>query len=78
MEKNAVDGHFIGNRPWVDYQEEVKRMLSKLLGSSHKEIAVMNSLSVNLHLLMISFYRPDKVRFKILMEKTLFLLIGML
>ena len=70
--KNAVDGHFIGNRPWVDYQEEVKSMLSKLLGSSQKEIAVMNSLSVNLHLLMISFYRPDKVRFKILMEKNAF------
>ena len=70
--KNAVAGHFIGNRPWVDYQEEVKRMLSKLLGSSQKEIAVMNSLSVNLHLLMISFYRPDKVRFKILMEKNAF------
>ena len=70
--KNAVDGHFIGNRPWVDYQEEVKSMLSKLLGSNQKEIAVMNSLSVNLHLLMISFYRPDKVRFKILMEKNAF------
>ena len=70
--KNAVDGHFIGNRPWVDYQEEVKSMLSKLLGSNQKEIAVMNSLSVNLHLLMVSFYRPDKVRFKILMEKNAF------
>ena len=63
--KNAVDGHFIGNRPWVDYQEEVKSMLSKLLGSSQKEIAVMNSLSVNLHLLMVSFYRPDKLRSKL-------------
>ena len=70
--KNAVDGHFFGNRPWVDYQEEVKSMLSKLLGSSQKEIAVMNSLSVNLHLLMVSFYRPDKLRFKILMEKNAF------
>ncbi len=71
-EKNAVESHFSGPYPWVEIQNKIKFILKDFLGCSKSEIAIMNALSVNLHLLMISFYRPSKKRYKIIMEENAF------
>lgn len=68
----AVEGHFHADKPWWDYHERLAGPLSRVVGASPKEISVMNTLSVNLHLLMVSFYRPTKTRFKILCEEKAF------
>lgn len=70
--KFGVDGHFKGKHPWMPYHEEVTESLAKLCGAKTTEVVAMNSLSVNLHLMMVSFYRPTKKRFKILIEKGAF------
>jgi kynureninase len=64
----AIEGFFKGDDPWLGYHKKLTRTLSGILGAKEPEITVMNSLTVNLHLLMISFYKPTKKRFKILME----------
>lgn len=64
----AVGGYFNGPNPWLYYQEYVKPALSKLVGAKEKEVSAMNALTVNLHLLMLSFYKPTPERFKIIME----------
>jgi len=64
----AVEGHFKAERPWMTYHEEFSRQLSPIVGALPKEITVMNTLSVNLHLMMVSFYRPTKSRYKIVIE----------
>jgi kynureninase len=64
----AIGGYFGGTNPWLYYQDYVKKSLSKIVGCNEDEVTVMNSLTVNLHLLMLSFYRPVKERFKIIME----------
>jgi kynureninase len=68
----AVEGHFNGSKPWWDYQERFAEPLSKLVGAKPSEVTVMNTLSVNLNLLMVSFYRPTKQRFKIICEEKAF------
>jgi len=68
----GVDGHFKGRRPWTRCQEYVLEPLADLAGAKHSEIVVMNSLTVNLHLMMVSFYRPNGKRRKILIEKQAF------
>ncbi|NNF18431.1 MAG: kynureninase [Flavobacteriaceae bacterium] len=68
----AVEGHFKADKPWWDYHERLATPLSKIVGAKPEEISVMNTLTVNLHLLMVSFYRPDKKRFKILCEEKAF------
>lgn len=68
----GVESWFEGDNPWIAYCDSIKISLSKIVGANPNEIAVMNSLSVNLHLLMISFYRPAKNRFKIIMERDAF------
>lgn len=68
----AVEGHFHGSKPWWDYQERFAEPLSKLVGAKPSEVTVMNTLSVNLNLLMVSFYRPTKQRFKIICEEKAF------
>ncbi|MDC6352800.1 kynureninase [Zeaxanthinibacter sp. PT1] len=68
----AVEGHFKADKPWWDYHERLAAPLSKIVGAKPEEISVMNTLTVNLHLLMVSFYRPDKKRFKILCEEKAF------
>jgi kynureninase len=65
---HGVEGHFEGDRPWMHYHKNFERFWSDLIGAKIGETVVMNSLSVNLHLLMVSFYKPTKSRFKILME----------
>ncbi len=64
----GVDGHFKGKRPWFHYHKFTKESLAKIVGAKPKEVVAMNSLTTNLHLLMVSFYRPTKERFKIITE----------
>jgi len=68
----AVEGHFYADKPWWDYHERLAEPLAKVVGAKPREISVMNTLTVNLHLLMVSFYRPDKKRYKILCEEKAF------
>ncbi len=68
----AVEGHFYAEKPWWDYHERLVQPLSKVVGALPKEITVMNTLTVNLHLLMVSFYRPEGKRIKILCEEKAF------
>ena len=68
----AVEGHFYANKPWWDYHERFAKPLSKIVGGLPSEVTVMNTLTVNLHLLMVSFYRPTKTRYKIICEEKAF------
>jgi kynureninase len=68
----AVEGHFRGKLPWMDYHEFVREHLAELVGALPDEVVAMNSLSVNLHLMMVSFYRPTPERSAILIEKSAF------
>lgn len=68
----AVDGHFHSKKPWWDYHERLSNPLAKIVGAKPEEVTVMNTLTVNLHLLMVSFYRPTKKRFKIICEEKAF------
>ena len=54
----GVEGHFKGQRPWLSYNDLLRGPMSALIGAKPHEVVVMNSLTVNLHLMMISFYRP--------------------
>ncbi|MEP3208521.1 MAG: kynureninase [Maribacter sp.] len=68
----AVEGHFHSKKPWWDYHERLAGPLAKVVGAKTKEVTVMNTLTVNLHLLMVSFYRPTSKRFKIICEEKAF------
>jgi kynureninase len=68
----AVEGHFRGRLPWLDYHEFVRDNLALVVGAQPAEVVAMNTLSVNLHLLMVSFYRPSAQRRAILVEKGAF------
>jgi kynureninase len=65
---HGVEGHFQGKHPWMPYHEFVRDSLASLVGAIPTEVVAMNSLSVNLHLMMVSFYRPTKERNAILVE----------
>jgi kynureninase len=64
----GVEGHLHSRRPWVYYQKFSKKALARLAGAKPLEVVAMNHLTVNLHLLMISFYRPTHERFRIITE----------
>jgi kynureninase len=64
----GVEGHFHARNPWYSYQDILTGQIATLLGALPHEVVSMNSLTTNLHLLLVSFYRPDKKRFKILCE----------
>ncbi|MBU2995004.1 kynureninase [Cellulophaga baltica] len=68
----AVEGHFYSKKPWWDYHERLAAPLAKVVGAKTEEVSVMNTLTVNLHLLMVSFYRPTEKRFKIICEEKAF------
>ena len=68
----AVEGHFYADKPWWDYHERLSKPLTGIIGAKEKEISVMNTLTVNLHLLMVSFYQPTPKRYKILVEEKAF------
>jgi kynureninase len=64
----GVEGHFKGRLPWMDYHEFVRDHLAELVGAQPEEVVAMNTLGVNLHLMMVSFYRPTPDRHAILIE----------
>jgi len=64
----AVEGHFTGPEQWLTYHELVREPLAQLVGAQPGEVVAMNTLSVNLHLMMVSFYRPTAARPAILVE----------
>lgn len=68
----GVEGHFEGGHPWLPYHENLTAPLARLVGAKESEVVAMNSLTVNLHLMMTSFYRPAGDRFKILIENNTF------
>ncbi len=68
----GVEGHFQAKNPWMPYHEIFPRQLSAIIGCKENEVIVMNQLTVNLHLLMVTFYRPTKARYKIICEAKAF------
>src|SRR3569833_3160933 len=64
----GVGGYMQAQNPWLTYQEPFRKTLSVLTGGKIEELTVMNALTVNLHLLLLSFYHPDTERYKIIME----------
>src|SRR5713101_6703002 len=70
--KLGVDAHLDAKTPWYTYHESLREPTARLAGAKPIEVICMNSLTVNLHLMMATFYRPTKSRFKILMEEPAF------
>ncbi len=70
--KFGVEGHFLAKNPWMSYHEILTDKTAKIVGALPSEVVMMNQLTVNLHLLMVSFYRPTKQRYKILCEAKAF------
>ncbi len=64
----GVEGHFHGKNPWFHYHKFLTEKAAKVVGALPHEVVVMNNLTVNLHLMMVSFYRPTATRYKIIME----------
>lgn len=70
--RRGVQGHFEAARPWVSYHRNATGTLAALTGANPSEVVAMNTLTVNLHVMMSSFYRPDDQRRKIIIESTAF------
>jgi kynureninase len=70
--KLGVDAHHAAGTPWYTYHQALREPIARLIGAKPSEVICMNSLTVNLHLMMATFYRPTKSRFKILMEEPAF------
>ena len=68
----GVEGHFHAKNPWMRYHRLLTEQTAELVGAKPLEVVVMNSLTVNLHLMMVSFYRPTKERHKIVVERGAF------
>jgi kynureninase len=70
--KLGVDAHHATGTPWYSYHEALREPTARLVGANSLEVICMNSLTVNLHLMMATFYRPTKSRFRVLMEEPAF------
>src|SRR6266700_3490385 len=68
----GVDAHHAAGTPWYTYHQSLREPMARLVGAKAVEVICMNSLTVNLHLMMATFYRPTKSRFKLLMEEPAF------
>jgi len=68
----GVEGHLEAKNPWLPYHEYLAETMAKVVGAKPIEVVVMNTLTANLHFMMISFYRPTKTRYKILIESDAF------
>jgi kynureninase len=71
-QNHGVEGHFEEPRPWLSFHKNFEKSLATLLGSKPSEVVAMNGLTVNLNLLLLSFYQPKTERYKILIEKNAF------
>ncbi len=69
---HGVEGHWLARHPWLPYHENLTEMAARLVGAKPIEVVIMNTLTVNLHLMMVSFYRPTKERYKIIIEADAF------
>lgn len=70
--KYGVEGHLTGEYPWLPYHEFITDYMAELVGANNKEVVCMNSLTANLHFMMVSFYKPTKNKRKILIENHAF------
>lgn len=68
----GVEGHTEARKPWMPYHEFLTPKMARLVGAKESEVVIMNGLTANLHLMMISFYRPTADRFKVIIEKDAF------
>ena len=68
----GVEGHFHAKNPWMPYHEFLTESYSKIVGAKQSEVVAMNTLTVNLHLMMVSFYKPTEKRYKIIIESDAF------
>ena len=68
----GVEGHFEAKNPWLNYHELLRDQMAKIVGAKPLEVVVMNTLTTNLHLLMVSFYKPTKIKYKIVIESDAF------
>jgi len=68
----GVEGHFKAKNPWLSYHELLTDTMAKVVGAKPVEVVVMNTLTTNLHLLMVSFYQPSKTKYKIIIESDAF------
>ena len=68
----GVKGHFEGDLSWVDYSKSMVLATSKIVGAQADEVTIMNTLTVNIHLMLVSFYRPEGKKNKILIEHSPF------
>lgn len=70
--KLGLSGHYKDKLPWKNYNDHLQGPFARLVGAKENEVSAMNGLTVNLHLMMVSFYRPTKKRYKILIENNAF------
>jgi len=70
--KFGVEGHTDAKKPWLPYHEFLTNSMAKIVGAKSSEVVIMNSLTANLHFMMVSFYRPTKTKFKIVIESDAF------
>lgn len=68
----GVEAFFLGDNPWLKYQQKITPLLCEIIGAKEAEMVIMNHLTVNLHLLMISFYQPTATKYKIICEAKAF------
>ena len=68
----GVEGHFEAKNPWLSYHEFLAESMSEIVGAKPQEVVIMNTLTTNLHLLMVSFYNPTKTKYKIVIESDAF------
>lgn len=68
----GVEGHFEAKNPWMPYHEFLTDSMAKIVGAKPIEVVIMNTLTTNLHLLMVSFYQPTKTKYKIIIESDAF------
>ena len=68
----GVEGHFEAKNPWMPYHEFLTESMAEIVGAKPIEVVIMNTLTTNLHLLMVSFYQPTKTKYKIVIESDAF------
>ena len=70
--KHGVEGHTDAENPWLPYHEFLTQNMAEIVGAKPSEVVIMNTLTTNLHLMMVSFYKPTKTRYKIIVESDAF------